>query len=196
MSACQKRFASTSIIPVFGLLLLVGWHCLQVHGQSSSASTAPSLFVQIVSVGPDAKNHAESFVVLHITVQAGEQKLVIPNCAVKGEREKFFCLARVQPENAEKQLPLWPGDTIGPQDRGSWRPEVIQPHNQETFLWGFNAGFLRVHPGQPLRLRVATWPDVESLGDLKKATILRTPIFAYSEAIGTLSAGPRASTVY
>jgi hypothetical protein len=146
--------------------------------------------VKIVRVGPDAKNHAESFVVLHITVQAGEQGLVIPNCAARGEQEKFFCLARVQPENSEMQLPLWPGDTIGPEYRESWRAEVIRPHEQVTFLWGFNAGFLQVHPGEPLRIRVATWPDVESLGNLKRATILRTPIFTYSQAAGTTSGKP------
>jgi len=151
-------------------------------GQDSPRLQAAMIQAEVMSVHPNPRDHSDLLVSVRITIRAGKQALVIPNCATPGVNENCFCLARVKRTNGWSLIGGWAEETPDAGRNPNWHLTTINPDSEMSFLSGFSANFLRVHADESLQVGFEVWPNAESTNDWKKATILVSPPFEFPPA--------------
>ena len=177
ISKLNTRSSTTSI---FAAVLLFSNHSVSGFGQETPRLQAKSIQVQVTNVRPNPRDHSDSLISVRVTIRAGKQTLVIPNCATPGVNKNHFCLARLKRANEENLIGIWPEGTLSTENRPSWHLTTINPNTEMSFLSGFSANFLHIHAGESLQVGFEAWSNAESTTDWKKATILMSPPFEFS----------------
>lgn len=132
--------------------------------------------VEKVTVNPDDEN--DLIVSVEVTIRAGDQSLVIPNCAEGEDRPKGFCIAQLARANGRivrvrKGLMA----TLGVEGEEKWKPVTVSPDGTESFRFGFSTRLLDVRAGEPLGVKFQVWRDAQSMRDWRSATTLSSPVF-------------------
>jgi hypothetical protein len=182
MNVTKLNTRSTTIATIFAVLLLLSNLSGTGLAQDSPRLQAARIQVEVISVHQNPRYRAERIISVRVTIRAGKEMLMIPNCATTGVNENYFCLARVKRMNGRSLIGTWGEGKPNAENNPSWHLTTINPDTEMSFLFLFGTGPLRVHSGESLQIGFEAWPNAESTNDWKKATILLSPPFEFPPA--------------
>jgi hypothetical protein len=181
MNLTRPNTGSAVTVSIFAALLSFLSLSVAGFGQDSSRLQAATIQVNVISVNPNPRDQSDLIVSVRVTIRAGKQAIVVPNCAAAHDLKNYFCLARLQRPNAVNPIGRWFESALDAEDRRRWRLDTISPGTEESFLFGFSASLFGVHAGEALKVAFEVWPDAKSTDNWKKATILTSPPFEFSQ---------------